>query len=196
MKRWLAVLAGGAIAVGLGLGCDGGEEPDVIDRSKLARARSFADFRLYYLGEYFRGEPLADVLLSSSPRVVTFFYGDCEPVGGRREGACRHAIQISVSSICQRHPGLMGISPARLQAVRGAPAGDHGNGLEIYTGDTTVLIFIPVDARQRKLVAAGLRSLDGRVMPSEKLPAPVEGAVLGRPKGCRSSPHPRPGGVG
>ena len=191
MARWLAGLVAAAIAVGLSLGCDFDRKPEAVDRSELARARSFVDFRLYYLGRSFRGEPLTDVLLRRSPRIVTFSYGECEPVGG--EGACAYRISISVSSICERHPGLLGISAARLQSFRGAPGGDHGNGLEIYTGDTTVLIFNPRQPGRR--IVAGLRSLDGRVMPSEKLPAPVEGAVFGRPKGCRSTTRPTPGRV-
>ena len=129
MARWLAGLVAVAIAVGFSLGCDLDRKPEAVDRSELARARSFVDFRLYYLGRSFRGEPLTDVLLRRSPRDVTFSYGECEPVGG--EGACSYPISISGSSICERHPGLLGISAARLQSFRGAPGGAHGNGLEI-----------------------------------------------------------------
>ena len=154
--------------------------------AELARARQFKDFRLYYVGDSFRGFGLAKIYESPSSapnKTVTFWYGDCEQlVGG--EGACGYDVTISVSDICERHFKRYGVSKSRLTTVRGVPAGDFGNGLELYTGDATVVI--PRQRTAAREVAAGLRSLDGRVSPPEDLPPPVSGALSGRPAGCRT----------
>lgn len=183
MSRGLLLALGVAAVVGALGECGAvNDHRTKVQPADIARARAFKGFDLYYVGDSFRGFPLAKIFRSPSHPSVTFWYGDCEPVGG--EGACSYPISIHVSDICRRHFKMYGLPVTRLTRVRGVPAGQFGNGLELYTGDATIVISLgEVDQQE---VARGLRSLDGRVTPSEALPAPLKGALSGRPAGCRS----------
>jgi len=151
----------------------------------MARARAFKDFGLYYVGDSHRGFPLAKIYESpaSEPyKAVTFWYGDCEPVGG--EGACAYDFTMSVHDVCGRHFKLFKLPRSRLANIRGVPAGEFGNGLELYTGDSVIVISGSLDAAEHRDAAAKLRSLDGRIVPPKDLPSPVKGTLTGRPAGC------------
>ena len=151
----------------------------------MARARAFKDFGLYYVGDSHRGFPLAKIYESpaSEPyKAVTFFYGDCEQVGG--EGACAYDFAMSVHDVCGRHFKLFKLPRSRLANIRGVPAGEFGNGLELYTGDSVIVISGSLDAAEHRDAAAKLRSLDGRIVPPKDLPSPVKGTLTGRPAGC------------
>lgn len=96
---------------------------------------------------------------SQPSKSVTFWYGDCESAGG--EGACAYDFTINVYDICGRHFKLFNLPRSRLTKIRGVPAGEFGNGLELYTGDS--VIVINADAVQNRDAAGKLRSLDGQI---------------------------------
>ena len=173
-----------ALAFALALATTGCSE-DKVGPAEVARVRASTDFDLYYLGDSYRGFPLTKILESpaSDPyKSVTFWYGDCEPVGG--EGACGYDFTMRVNDVCGRHFKLFKLPRSRLTNIRGVPSGEFGNGLELYTGDSVIVIGPSPDAAEHRDAAAKLRSLDGRIVPPEDLLSPVKGALTGRPAGC------------
>ncbi len=182
-----------ALAFAVALATAGCSEDDVgrppataaLKPAEVARVRASTDFGLYYVGASYRGFPLTKIYESpaSDPyKSVTFWYGDCEPVGG--EGACGYDFTMSVYDICGRHFKLFKLPRSRLTNIRGVPSGEFGNGLELYTGDSVIVIGPSPDAAEHRDAAAKLRSLDGRIVPPEDLLSPVKGALTGRPAGC------------
>lgn len=173
-----------ALAFAVALATAGCSEDDV-GRAEVARVRASTDFGLYYVGASYRGFPLTKIYESpaSDPyKSVTFWYGDCEPVGG--EGACGYDFTMSVYDVCGRPFKLFKLPRSRLTNIRGVPSGEFGNGLELYTGDSVIVIGGSPDAAEHRDAAAKLRSLDGRIVPPEDLLSPVKGALTGRPAGC------------
>jgi hypothetical protein len=182
-----------ALAFAVALATAGCSEDDVgrppataaLKPAEVARVRASTDFGLYYVGASYRGFPLTKIYESpaSDPyKSVTFWYGDCEPVGG--EGACGYDFTMSVYDVCGRHFKLFKLPRSRLTNIRGVPSGEFGNGLELYTGDSVIVIGSSPDAAEHRDAAAKLRSLDGRIVPPEDLLSPVKGALTGRPAGC------------
>jgi len=181
-----------ALAFAVALATAGCSEDDV-GRAEVARVRASTDFGLYYVGASYRGFPLTKIYESpaSAPyKSVTFWYGDCEPAGG--EGACGYDFTMSVYDVCGRPFQLWELPISRLTNIRGVPSGEFGTGLELYTGDSVIVISggspdagtrLAMLAEHRE-AAAKLRSLDGRIVPPEDLLSPVKGALTGRPAGC------------
>ncbi len=136
----------------------------------LEEARRLDEFPLFYAGERVAGFPLvAIVRREDTARYVSFVYGRCEPAP--LEGGCAPPVEIQVWPNDGRNAGSYGASapsssglgspaPERT-TVRGLPAAHVGDGqLEIYTSDSTVIVFSA--SRERGLaVAEALRCLRG-----------------------------------
>lgn len=156
----------------------------------LTTAKSFDRHRAYHLGTSFEGLPLTAAPdarggpAGGNPG-VDFVYGTCDPGGGLfADGGCAPPLSVQTWSACERSIAGLDV-PYRRMTVRGVPAAavDGDTRLEVQTGDVTVVVF----ATTRHLAwraAHGLRSLDGRIAPRQELPAPVAGALAGRPAGC------------
>jgi hypothetical protein len=67
--------------------------------------------------------------------------------------------------------------------IRGAPATVFDDRVELYTRHTTVVVFAPTPGAARRM-AAGLRTLDGRIGPGEAL-LPASAAALANRLPCR-----------
>jgi hypothetical protein len=156
------------------------------DGPTLSEVKEFDAYPLYYAGDEIAGNELDDISgeddWQHNPDQqsvgFTFFYGTCDPTpdGPFDEGGCAPPVQIQVSSICDRHPGLYSGKPDVFD-LRGAKASANGGGLEIFTGRTTVVIF-----GERELMRPTihqLRRMDQDATPS-RLPPPVPGGVQGR----------------
>lgn len=113
----------------------------------LEKARTFANFPVYYAGDSVEGVPLVAVLRrNDSATYVSFIYGECN---ASSETGCAPPGEVQVWPACRRNPSLYKgprspISPAPEQTtVRGVPAAsfEDGHRLEIQTGVSTVVIF-------------------------------------------------------
>lgn len=109
--------------------------------------------RPYFLGGSFAGLALTD----SSPG-RSFRYGRCTPPS---DGGCASALELQISSICERHPftyGGPGNRPSERTVVRGGLVAAYRGFTDVYTGTTTVTIFVEPSAgpaaRVRRIVRA------------------------------------------
>ena len=145
---------------------------------RLAAARRFRPFGLYWVGPSFRGFVLSSIdrTTASGPRgrgpVVNIAYGGFDL---QHWPAC---VRVP-SDVDGRNDGTIGI-----QGVRGVFF-EGGHRLEIVTGRTTIVIFGP--RAQIIRVARALRPLNpsvaGRARPG-RLPPPAAGALAGKLR-CR-----------
>jgi hypothetical protein len=160
-----------------------------------------ANFRLYSLGASFEGMPLTTVLRGcgnpmrvpgNNPKLpptyrlnaVTYVYGDCEPPAG--EGGCATPLAVQVIPACERNVAQYEHRP-RITRRRGVPSAEMDRQLELYTADSTVVIFSGVAALARRAARAlqPLRrgvapaALPPKLVDSARLPAPVPGAMTG-----------------
>jgi hypothetical protein len=111
-------------------------------------------FRAYYLGASFRaldGHD-ADVYCSREPAPgypgsasVSYGYGDCHAAG---DNGCALPLEVQSAPLCERHPALYEDEPGhryphRSLRIRGVPAAsyDGGTRLEVYTRQTTIVLF-------------------------------------------------------
>jgi hypothetical protein len=174
--RVLLCVVAASVAAGLLSACGGSAQADAGGQTikpkgdlTLEEARNFAGPPLYFVGEEFEGLPLTAIVGKLSP---TFIYGTCEIPAGS-EGGCAPPLSIQHWSLSERHPGRYApILTCRRYEVRGVPAAAWDNGgLDVYTGDRTVVIF--GDDEQQKLRAAeALRQVNGALAASDPLPAP------------------------
>jgi hypothetical protein len=160
------------------------------------RGSKAVNFSTYHLGAQFDGLPLEDVHrvcrkpFAGEPfrgNNVSYIYGTCTPVG---DTGCRPPLVVQSAPACERNPSLY---PSRFPRERlttqGVPAAyfDDAKRLELYTGDSTVVIF---GSNREQVFAASraLRSLpeaqrpaqQPAVSPGDHLPEPVSGALEGK----------------
>jgi hypothetical protein len=162
-RRWslLAVLA----AAFLVTSCEGGDgSPD------LQGAEKFDTYRLYYLGKSLRGLQLSDIVRGSGRgphRSWSFIYGTCDP---DPDEGCAPPLEVQNASACVRYPALLGVQRSELAPFRGAVRANEG--VEIYTGRTTVVIF----GRDRSDALRALRPV-GSSGTVKRFPPPARGTI-------------------
>ena len=198
MRRASAILLAGAIVT---TACAGSAPPapsgpgpgrTAAIGPRLGAARSFREYRLYWLGRRYGGLPLTGVtttrvdvpnaahsrILRTHSHVVDFTYGECD-AGTGDEGGCSPPLDIQNWPACGRNAALFGMPlPLRVH-VRGAPAHHFGDRIEIWTGTTDIVIF----GKHATRVAGELRSanrLGQDIGRGDRLPAPAPGAIEGR----------------
>src|SRR5690242_238035 len=198
MRRTAAILLAGALVT---TACSGSAAPAPSGRSpgrtaaigrRLGAARSFREYRLYWLGRGYGGLALTGVtttrvdvpnaahsrILRTHSHVVDFAYGECA-AGSGEEGGCSPPLDIQNWPACGRNAALFGMSlPLRVH-IRGVPAHHFGDRIEIWTGTTDIVIF----GKHATQVAGELRSanhLGPDTGPGDPLPPPAPGAIEGR----------------
>jgi hypothetical protein len=122
---------------------------------------------------------------------VNYIYGDCQIPAGA--DACSPPVEVQVWPICERTLASYQLSPdegyahTELPPINGVPAFlfDAGTRLEMYTGDSTVVIFAP-DAELAEEVAHELKLAPAQATPAQApsesnaaLPAPAPGGLNG-----------------
>lgn len=159
--------------------------------------REATSFDRYSLGEEFEGLKLRHSSYDCDPRVDahavaridadTYVYGDCDP----GPDACAPPLSVQSWPACERNPALYTEGPEGQMAeandltVRGVPAKlfDDGSRLELYTDETTVVVFAPGANRDLLLGAAKrLTPAHGSKgsAPGHDLPQPAEGLMRGK----------------
>jgi hypothetical protein len=161
----LAVLGGSAVVVGASLAA----QPSAVESSPLnlrgnfdyARATAFEGYGLFAPGASFQGVPLAAVtrvLTEPNPRLknlkprranwVNFIYASgCAAKGA--EVGCERMVQVQVWPACERNRSVytraseVGDVELVMTEVRGVPAAyfEREQRLEVYTGDSTIVLF-------------------------------------------------------
>lgn len=179
----LAVVLLAATATLLGMGPAGSDGAPKSTFS-LEKARTFANFPVYYAGDSMGDVPLVAVLRrNDSATYVSFIYGECD---ASSETGCAPPGEVQVWPACRRNPSLYEaprspISPVpERTTVRGVPAAsfEEGHRLEIQTGVSTVVIF----GRSPEFVlelANALRGTNNDVHAGAALPPPDPGALDG-----------------
>lgn len=179
MRRLFGALA--VTAVAFMVSCDGdsdeGPDRETLQR-KLAEARALNGPVQFWAGDSVGELALDDVdddtaTMGGGPQ-WTFFYGECEPLGGGETG-CTWPLQVQNWSVCKRWPKRMW----RLTELRGARAIWRWpiQGLEVVTGRTTVVIFAEDKGLAFK-AAAGLRPVSATA-PVAGLQPPAPGSLRG-----------------
>lgn len=150
------------------------------------------DFARYRLGGSFEGHALekttrvcqkTPVEGAARPNFVEFIYGTCDPKGY----GCAPPLAIQNYPACERNRAMYGTPygplPRRDLRVRGVTAAlyDSGTRLELYTGETTVVIFGFSGEDQLSRAAKTLRPEPGSpgAAIGEDLPAPKTGVLDG-----------------
>jgi hypothetical protein len=166
-------------------------------------------FGAYLLGEEFQGLHLTHVERVCYPQLegelvqanyVTFIYGSCELDTMSRDSGCAPPLEVQNWASCSRNASSYDtnvyddIVEETKQSVRGVPAAraENGSRLELYSEDTTVIVFGSnrelVDAASDALMAhdpevepsiedSGEAGLPGTV--SDDLPAPSQETLEG-----------------
>lgn len=164
------------------------------ERLVCTTASEPANFGLYALGKSFQGHGLTTVHRGCRGRrnTVSYSYGTCEPPP--MEGGCPAPLEVQVWPACMR-----GVSSSRVRRAvsrrRGVPTVRREGSVELYTGNSTVIVF----GDDRELVDGAVRSLRmvrrgaaPRTWPppltptATALPEPLAGAVSGR-LSCRAA---------
>jgi hypothetical protein len=88
-------------------------------------------------------------------------------------------------SLYDRYSGPVGVEPPQHTdlTIRGVPSASFNDGewLEVYTGDTTIVIFGQTEQLQEAAANALVGTDDGdKVTASEELPDPEPGATSGQ----------------
>ena len=164
-----------------------------------AELATFEDFAIYTLGIAFEGLPLVYILrekeshlvvpIDPSTRVeidrIVLIYGTCD---AGASGRCAAPLNVDITPACRVNPSMYDgpedAQPLAKPTVRGVPANDFGDSLELYTGDVTIQLhaeprlaaraaeaLMPANDLARNAVAAVTR-------PGE-LPPPAPGALAG-----------------
>ncbi len=168
----------------------GAISPSAGGRVNAARATSYT---VYWLGTSFEGLKFTKKIrrLEKPARgetfgadFVTYLYGTCKPDS---DGGCPIPLEVQSWAACKRNLSVYSLTPdgrplphERLK-IRGVPAAlfEDGTRLEIYTGETTVVIFGSAEA-QLKRAADAMRPVSGHGKPGSPLPAPAPGALTGK----------------
>jgi hypothetical protein len=177
-------LLGIAIApVGCGGGGSANDKPGTLPASPqldgLDAARSFDDYTLYYLGDSFQGLPLTYAGRGGGNgtglrRSWSFIYGTCTPPPGN-EGGCAPPVEVQDWSICTRFPAIYPGPTPKLAPADGAKSLPAGGGLDVYTGETTIVIF----GGGKPSFVHSLRRVSDDVIPAD-LPPPSPGSLEGQ----------------
>lgn len=179
----LAVASLAATATVLGMG-PAGSDGSPKSTFSLEKARTFANFPVFYAGDSVADVPLVAVLRrNDSATYVSFIYGQCDAFS---ETGCAPPGEVQVWPACRRNPSLYKgprspISPVPdPTTVRGVPAAsfEDGHRLEIQTGVSTVVIFGHSPEFVLELANA-LRGTNNDVQPGAALPPPHPGALDG-----------------
>jgi hypothetical protein len=116
-------------------------------------------------------------------------YGDCHAAPGN---TCSLPLTVQSWPACERNLSLYDRYPGPVDAdppqhtslsIRGVPAASFNDGewLEVYTGDTTIVIFGQTEQLQEAAANALVGTDDGdKVTASEELPDPEPGATSGQ----------------
>lgn len=168
--------------------------------------REAANFRLYSLGREFDGLPLATVIRRcdnadpmGSANYVSYIYGTCTPKPAPGEASidsgCAPPLEVQIWPSCERTFGHYRASArAKMQPERrGVPVAEVDDWLELYTEDSTVVVFGTDPERIDRAVSA-LQPVARGAAPAEfplrlektsALPPPETGA-LSTGKDCAS----------
>lgn len=195
----LLVIPAAVAAIALANGAEG-QAPFRSDLSDFTpeTVRAFADFPLYSLGTQFEQLPLRAIVRTfRQPMVkaragfgvpdnrtnhVTFVYGTCG-------GGCVPPLQVQIWPACDRtlqdyYFNVSGGGPSRpyeLVRIRGVPAAQFSEKLEIYSGIVTIVIFGETQAQEvraaERLISANI--LAGDIEAGDPLSSPVTGAMEG-----------------
>jgi hypothetical protein len=143
-------------------------------------AKSFAEYRLYYLGAAYGDLPLTYAELGPGSgegirRAFDFIYGSCTPSGD--DGGCAPPLDVQNWSICTRFPALYPGPTPETDPLHGAQTHPAGGGLDVYTGRTTVVIF--GQGSHKPEIVQSLRRVADGVKP-RRLPPPAPGALEGK----------------
>jgi hypothetical protein len=161
-------------------------------RWTLREATDFKRFPLYFVGPSFRELRLRGILRARSfanehepfsSDDVTFLYGNCP------QFPCYPPLQVQTEHACFRNETSYAILPDRRLRLRGVQARFYEDGLrlELYTGRVTVVIYSTQTDRNLLLAASRhLESLDGTIMPGERLPRRVPAVLNSRSAVCRA----------
>jgi hypothetical protein len=158
-------------------------------------------FGLYSLGNEFDGYPLTAILrqcerpgldgdlgVGLRGNSVSYIYGSClPPTDG--EGGCAAPIEVQVWPACERAVtdydfGL----PPRLSSVRGVPALSVMGRVELYSADSTVVVFASSEALAQRAAesvqahraGASPRDVTDTQATKSPLPGPASGSLNGR----------------
>lgn len=150
----------------------------------LSEVKEFDGYRVYYAGKEVAGLPLEGIQgeeWKSDPRAIrwSFIYGRCtRPPEG--EAGCPPPLQIHNYSTCRRWAGISGSKP-QLYNFRGTKAVGSGTSiedpLEIFTGNTTVVIF---SEQPKVAIRAARRLLSVRQARPVRLSPPIPGSLRGK----------------
>jgi hypothetical protein len=178
LARGAALLIAGTLAAA---GC-GSSDPGPGTRA-LER---FDDFPVYFVGRSFEGLALRPYEQSLRGRTsrresVALLYGDCEATDDR---GCALPLEIESYPACARGPRSYsgpGASPDRRLRLRGVPAAAFGDDrLELYTRDTTIVVYADGDRSRMRRAASALRTVRGGIRAGEELPTPSRASLAGR----------------
>jgi hypothetical protein len=174
----------------------------------LTAPKAFKAFPVYWPGPNVKGLPLESLNGDTRPGHLkdngfTFSYGSCE-LAGTDHPSYASPLQIQVSSTCSRWAGALHKKGSELFDYRGAKAywfpglptkeglAEPGP-LEIFTGRTTVVIFVGLsssgtkDAKELAFAAARQLRTFAQSKPPAKLPAPAPGSLWGKLP-CQTKP--------
>jgi hypothetical protein len=161
-----------------------------------------ANFTVYSLGSRFAGLPLTAVLRTcgnpqpvpgDNPKLpptyrsnsVSYVYGDCTPPPD--EGGCAAPLELQVSPACERNVAQYEHRP-ELTRRRGVPSAALDGSIELYSADSTVVIFATDRSLRKRAVSAVQRVRRGdapaAIPPvlerAKRLPPPARGAIAGK----------------
>lgn len=177
MRIWIAATSA-LVAVALILSACG-ESESPASTSELTAAESYDDYALYYVGSSFGNLPLTSAALgpgsgTDRKRAWDFIYGDCTPSGGDAP-SCAPPLDVQNWSICTRFPARYPGPTPETTTVHGAETLPAGGGLDVYTGQTTVVIF----GANKSQVIRSLIPVGDDAGPN-KLPPPAPGSLEGK----------------
>jgi hypothetical protein len=165
-----------------------------------------ANFRLYSLGASFQDLPLTAVIRRcdnpdpwGSANYVSYIYGDCEPQPPPGEtyidGGCAPPLEVQIWPACERSLGDYNGDPrvSQPRQLRGVPVAAVDDWVEVYTADSTVVVFGHDQALIERAVTAlhplppedAPAKYPPRLRKSDDLPPPNSGALSGQ-TGCTS----------
>jgi hypothetical protein len=175
-------------------------EVQVQELEDCPRSDPAPDFRTFDLGDKFENlpqrykpgrkcEPVDPTLAEVDPSVdarhhreneLSVLYGLCP------KAPCETPLSVQTWPVCERTPASYQTAPGgpplkhEKLRIRGAPAADYldQERIEIYTGDSTVVVFGKPDVARR--AAQKIESQDGDIGPDDPLPPPRAGALTGR----------------
>jgi hypothetical protein len=166
------------------LECTGAQEP--------------ANFRIYSAGREFDGLPLTTVIRRcdnadpmGSANYVSYIYGTCtpQPAPGKDyvDSGCAPPLEIQTWPSCERTFGhYQGSARARMRPeLRGVPVAEVDDWVELYTADSTVVVFGTDPERVERAIAAvqplergaSPATFPPRLQRATSLPAPEPGAL-------------------